>query len=48
MQRMHWSYQELMALPVSYYDVCIEMLNKDDERQRAANERAKMRTSSRR
>ncbi len=48
MQRMHWSYQELMALPVAYYDVCIEMLNEDDARQRAANERAKMRARMRR
>ena len=38
----------LMALPVAYYDVCIEMLNEDDARQRAANERAKMRARMRR
>ena len=43
MQRMHLSYQELLALPVAYYEVCVEMLNEDDRAARAANERARMR-----
>lgn len=43
MQRMHWTYQELMALPVRYHDACIEMLNEDDRATKAANERARMR-----
>jgi hypothetical protein len=42
MQRMHCSLPELMALPLDYYDEAIEMLNEDDRRQQAANERAKM------
>ncbi len=46
MQRMRWSYQELMALPADYYTACIEMLNKDDRKQDAANERAKLRAKS--
>lgn len=48
MQRMHWSYEELMILPVDYYDQLIEMFDEDDRRQTAANERARMRASSRR
>ncbi len=42
MQRMHWSYQQLMALPVRYYEPCVEMLNEDDRTTKAANERARM------
>ena len=47
MQRMHWSYVELMQLPVAYYNALIEMLNEDDRLQHAANERARMRARSR-
>lgn len=47
MQRMRCSLPELMALPLDYYNELIEMLSADDERQHAANERAKMRARRR-
>jgi len=28
---MHWTYDDLMALPIEVYDVLIEMLNKEGQ-----------------
>ncbi len=43
MQRMHWSYEQLMVCPVLYMEVLIDLLNEDDRRAEADRARARSR-----